>query len=496
LNAPFREPATRALFLVSLALLGVRFAAMRSVGFGDSEALYASYALHPAPAYLDHPGLIGSIASLLGSGGAPSPERAHAFTVVLATLVPWLVFAVARVAGGTVRAAAAAALAFAAAPEIAIGLCAMTPDLALAPLWLGALGAAIEAAKGRPGDLRPSVAWLVAGLLAGACGAAKVSGLLLPLALVLALASKPLRAHARTLWPWAGLALGAVVLAPIVIYEIERGAPLLRHRLIDTQAGAGLSLRNLGALVGGQLAYVSPLLLVAAFFAARDLVRRRLDDPADTILFFACVVPAALLVPLMLWSRVAEPHWLAPALLSLPIAAARAPFRAPRWLLPSGIALGLALTVAVHIWVLVPESFRFARPADPKVDIATELFGWNEAERSLRELLATQPPGTDIAVVGPHWTICAQIHARLGRSVRVGCMTPIKDDFDDWFPRREWQKAEKIVYVTDGRFPEDPTRLFPGRVVARSARATVFRGGRLARRFAFTLLEGEARASR
>ena len=28
-------------------------------GFGDSEALYACYALHPQPAYLDHPALIG-----------------------------------------------------------------------------------------------------------------------------------------------------------------------------------------------------------------------------------------------------------------------------------------------------------------------------------------------------------------------------------------------------------------------------------------------------
>lgn len=489
-----REPAGRALLLVTLALFGVRFSAMRTVGLGDSEALYASYALHPAPAYLDHPGLVGMLASFLGGGGAPTPERAHAFTIVLVTLLPWLLFAVARVAGASVRAAFVAALVLAAVPEIAIGLFALTPDLALAPLWLGALGAAIQAVKGQPGDVRPSAAWLAAGLFAGACGAAKVSGLLLPLALIAALAMKPLRPHARTPWPWVGLALGALVLAPIFAYEVKTGAPLLRHRLIDTQSGAGISLRNIGALVGGQLAYVSPLLLAAAFLATRDLVRRRFDDPVDTILFFAWAVPMAVLVPLMLWSRVAEPHWLAPAFLALPIAAARDPFKTPRWFLPSAIALGLVITMFVHAWVLVPDAFKFARPADPKHDIATELFGWDEVERSIQEILATEPPGAEVVVVGPHWTVCAQIHARLGRNVPVGCMTPIRDDFDTWYPRARWQKAEKILYVTDLRFPEEPSRLFPGRMVTRTGRATLFRGGRLARKFSFTLLEGAAHA--
>ena len=494
---PLRDPAGRALFLVTIGLIGLRIAAMRSVGFGDSEALYASYALHPAPAYLDHPGLIANLASLLGEGGAPTPARAHAFTAAIASLVPWMVYVVARTAGAAFRPATFAALAIAAAPEIAIGLFAMTPDVLLAPLWLATLGAAITALRSRPGDVRASTAWIVAGLLAGTAGAAKVSGLLLPVAIVATLAAPPGRPHARTPWPWAGLALGAVVLAPIVLFEVRTGAPLLRHRLVDSQAGAGLSLRNLGALVGGQLAYVSPLLLALAFLAARALFRRWFRDPIDTFLFFATAIPVVVLVPLMLWSRVAEPHWLAPAFLALPIAAARPPALTPlRWLYVSGVALGLAATVFVHAWVLVPDAFKFARPADTRLDISNELFGWDEAERTVRELLASQPSASEVVVVGPHWTVCAQIHARLGAGVRVGCMTKIRDDFDDWLPRASWQKADKILYVSDNRFEEDPTKVFPDRAASRRARASVFRGGRLARTFTMTLFEGAAHAAR
>src|SRR5262249_17531197 len=84
---------------LSLLLLGLRLRLAETVGFGDAEALYAAYALHPQPGYLDHPGLIGIVARLLGEGAAPSPLVAHQFTAVTATLLPWLGFAVARACG-------------------------------------------------------------------------------------------------------------------------------------------------------------------------------------------------------------------------------------------------------------------------------------------------------------------------------------------------------------------------------------------------------------
>src|SRR5271170_2042573 len=100
-----------ALASVSAAMLVVRLVASTRVGFGDSEALYASYALHPQPAYLDHPGLIGVIARAIGEGGAPSPIGAHRATSVAATLLPWVLVVAARAAGATWRAAGIAAIA-------------------------------------------------------------------------------------------------------------------------------------------------------------------------------------------------------------------------------------------------------------------------------------------------------------------------------------------------------------------------------------------------
>src|SRR5271170_1173974 len=127
-DASSPRPAAAALAAISVALLGARLYAAAQVGFGDSEALYASYALHPQPAYLDHPGLVGILARLVGGGSAPSPARAHVLTSLLCGLFPFAMALACRACGAAWRRAFAAALVVAVVPEVAVGMFAMTPD--------------------------------------------------------------------------------------------------------------------------------------------------------------------------------------------------------------------------------------------------------------------------------------------------------------------------------------------------------------------------------
>jgi len=511
------------LLAVSVVLFGLRLWAASRVGFGDSEALYASWAVHPQPAYLDHPGLVGVVARAIGEGGIPTPAQTHVVTAVVATLVPWLVVAVARAAGAEKRPAVIAGLVVALVPEIAVGLFALTPDLLLAPLWLGALGLTIiglsprvATNEGAPTSQRfvPSIrtagALLGAGLLAGMAASAKVSGFLLVAALV-AVYVQVARSHegpasvraARSLWPWAGLGAGAVVIVPFVLYEARLGWPMLRHRFVDTQQGAGLALKNLGALLGGQLVYVSPVVLVLAVLVARDLVRRRNDDVASRVLFWSFALPLVPLVALCVWSPVAEPHWIAPPLLALPIHAARratdgARFARRRLVASAAIVAG-AFTLAAHAWVLVPAAARLVPDSlDPKADIANELYGWPQAIEAVRAQMALaatpfDPEGREVVVVGPHWTICAQLHAALP-GVRVGCATPVTDDFDRWLPRDTWRRADNVLFVTDNRFGGDGADQLPELVRVSQSRVHTLRGGRPAREFDLYLYSRRQRA--
>jgi len=519
-------PWTRSVFLAlalsSVLLLTLRLYATSVVGFGDSEALYASWALHEQPAFLDHPGLIGVIARLIGEGAVPTAVRVHAVTSIGATLVPWCAFGTARAFGLDRGRSAIAGLIIAVIPETAVGLFGLTPDLLLAPAWLGTLALAAIGMRSPARSNRSAAAFIAAGLLAGIACSAKVSGLLLLGALIVTYAwislSKPAgenasssdeesldyaRSAVRTVWPWAGIVAGLVILVPIVLYEMKTGWPMVRHRFVDTQTGAGVALRNVGTLLGGQLAYLSPIFALFAILAARDLVRERSRDALSRLLFLAFAVPVVPLLALCLWSPVAEPHWIAPALLVLPLHAARrigSGNIASRRGFIAATSLAAVLTLVAHAWVLIPQSARLLpASADPKLDIASELYGWPNVLEAVKEQMASagtafDPEGREVVVVGPHWTVCAQLHAGLP-GIRVGCATPVHDDFDRWLPREEWRRAEHVLFVTDNRFPGDGAEQLPAHVRTAQGRVRVMRGGKTSRVFQLFLYDRRAQGS-
>ncbi len=494
----------------------MRSYAASHVGFGDSEALYASYALHPAPAYLDHPGLVGLVMRAIGVGGAPSPQDTHKVTTFASALVPFLIAGAARLAGAKWKRAFWTALVVAAAPEIAVGLFAMTPDLILAFTWPLSLGLAALALRERPRTFRANGAWALALLLAGIATAAKLSGALLLISLFLTPLTVPsARAHARTWGPYAGLLLAGMVLWPVISYEHAFHYALLRHRLVDT-ASFGPTPKSVATFLVAQLAYVGPVLIVAAGAAALRLYRSvgrwdAVDDHAggDHVLAAGGASLAFSLV-----NRVAEPHWIAPALLGLPLfvarestseppssppASARPTARRSDGLLPAvAFFTGLFLTALLHVWVLVPACARLIPEEQEKVDIANELYGWPRALAVAREMITDERIGTGKGpvVVTPHWVLSAQLAAGLGADVPVACDMTIPTDFDDWEPAVVWRNADSLLFVTDARFPVDLNARFPDRHVTNERTVSVLRGGRIIRTFKLALLGKLAVGSR
>jgi hypothetical protein len=111
---------------------------------------------------------------------------------------------------------------------------------------------------------------------------------------------------------------------------------------------------------------------------------------------------------------------------------------------------------------------------------------------------AAQAEGVPVVVVGPHWTVCAQLRAALPASVFVGCAGPREDDFDRWLPPATWRLAPAIVYVSDDRFDDDDdlAQTFPERSVAAALRGQVRRGGMTVRRITVHRLDRAARGAR
>lgn len=483
------DVATKAALGISVGLLALRMSLSDLIGYGDAEALYAVYAKYRHAAYLEHPGLIGWLGAwLAGSDGVPSPMAAHRFTAAAAMAIPWIGGLGARAAGASWRGAMWTIVALLVVPEFAIGLYAFTPDVPLGLLWATSLSLAIVALRSEPSSPRAMGATIGAAALAGLACMSKVSGVLLALALLVTWLSRGTRKRWKTAAPWAGVICFGMVVAPLVVHETRSGFPMLHHRMVATQAGFGLTLRNLGALLGGQILYVTPVVLFAAVLVAIDLVRRHRDDEVGRLLMLATFIPLVALSVLTLLSKVAEPHWLAPAYLALAIHLARrvdsgTPLISRRLAIGS-IATALAAIALVFAVVRFPLLPRvLGRHYQARYDLTNDLFAWKDGNHLVRESLEELREAglKGIAVVGPHWVVCAQVQAGLGKAARVGCETDIGDDFDTFYPRAEWRKAKTILYVTDDRYEVDPRARLPEMVVQSVSRVGVRRGGVLVR---------------
>lgn len=504
----WRDVSARNVLLIASAALfvGKAIAAVQ-LGFGDSEALYATYAIDLAPTYLDHPAGVAVLARIIAwmsSESVVSPMRAHLVTLLLSSIVPFVGVIAARACGASRERSWVTGVALVAAPEIAVGLFGMTPDLPLSITWLLVIALVGAALRDQSRGLSRSFAlWVGAGVAAGLACWSKASGVLLIASLVVfAVRSFAQRKTEQRAWPAVmtaalGAALiGCVIALPMLIHEMREGWPMIHHRLVATQSRSGISLRNLGALVGGQLGYVSPLLAIAGVWVAVASFRERRDD-IDDWLRVVTVVSAITLGALCLWSRVAEPHWFAPVWLTVAIQAARRTTleQCPAVLVRGAAPLGLTLSALVHVLVLTdvfPAVLGGTKLYEGKFDLANDMKMWPAATERLRGMYDAQHHPE---VISPHWTNAAQIQVILGANARV-TTRPSKiahAQIDDDFRRRERQRASardessggaaaneagRVMVVWDDRFerPDAPAHC------GRSDEIPLVRAGRVVRR--------------
>jgi hypothetical protein len=505
------------LLTTSSALLATRLFAASRLGFGDGEALYAVYGLHPAPAYVDHPGFIGVLARLLAGGlsEAVRAPRAHVFTAVFATLVPLVMGAAARWAGAPPRRALRLAVITALVPELAIGLFGLTPDLPFALFFLLTAGLVSFSLRARD-EARAFVghlALLAAAVCAGLAAISKAPGLVL---IPWLFASAWWLGKAPRWLVVAASVLASVFVVPVAISELIHGAPMLLHRLVHTQGAAGFSPRNAAALVGGQLLYASPAVVIAAVWVAWQLWQRHRNglrrhprsalhtprealsrDPVSLALLGLTIATGAPLALLCLWSPVAEPHWFAPTWLPLGLLWARRPPPRPRraklWrtiersLLPTAAVL----VAIVHVYVLTDIFPRLmGSKYDGRFDLANDMMTYPRAGLTLRESVlraklqmprSARQTTPEPVIVAPHWTIAAQVATELPGTSRVTTATlpgAPDDDFQRWVPPAERDAAAVVVFVTDDRFPPTLPPPLTGRPILAETHVALERGGR------------------
>jgi hypothetical protein len=497
------SPGPDRILIAILALVTLwRLWIASSTGLGDAEAYYWTWSRELAPGYLDHGPLVALLiragTSLLGD----TPLGVRLPFVLLSALTLWLLADTgARLAVGERRAGLVAAVALLAMPAYLIAGGAANPDGPLALLCVlelrvllvivGEPGADASAGRGSRSRLAPLAGIALAGLIAGLAVDAKLLGLLLlPLPIGAALLVAPATFAARLGRALAALAAATLGALPVLLWNHAHGWASLAYHLGSRHTRPiGFSLENLAKLVGGQLAYVSPLVLAALASALLWLLRRRAEQRAALLLAAALL----LLVPgylLILVVPGAEPHW--PMAGYLPLALAlgvalperlRTSRAARGW---TWIAIGFTVVAValLQLHVLTDLGVRALVAAGQyrgRYDLGNELRGWPEVAAAV-----TRVAGRDTLVAGAHYTTCSQLAFAARGRFRVVCPSARRDQFDyleggDGSQRR----GVDLLYVKDDRFPHDAALLFRcAGGVSEASIVELSRARRVVRRFA------------
>ena len=374
------------------------------------EAYYWVWSRALAPGYFDHPPMV---ALWIAAGTALAGEGALGVRLLAppAALLGSLMLARAardllpgeetarREAGVLAAALLNATLLFGA------GSATMTPDTPLLFFWIAAIWALARLQAGA--DARW---WLAAGLFIGAAGASKYSALLITPPILLWVLAIP--AHRRWLfsWPlWAGAALAAAIVAPVLAWNAAHGwASILKQGARGGEVPPLRALQFLAELAGSQLALATPVIAVLCAAGILAAIRRGTrDQPGWVLIAGLSAMPAVVFTLHALGERV-QGNWPGIAYPAACIAAAGLfPTLAERWRswLRPGLALGLAMTAATWTQATLAP-LALPRPLDPTL---LRLAGWEALASDIAAIARQQGIGIVASTNYGHAALLARL---------------------------------------------------------------------------------------
>ena len=425
-------------------------------GLSVDEAHYLLYATQPALSYFDHPPLVGWVQVPLVALQAP---------VVVLRLVPglcWLLtvwaayrFALRLQAQGVAGPAAglATVLVLVLAPLLHVLGIGLLPDTLLMALTVALMHQTFTLMQ--PDALERKAPWLVLGLLLGLSGLAKYTAIFtVPAVAICILAAQGWRVL-RLPALWAGLALAAVLITPVLVWNAQNQWISFTYQLAHGK-GSLWQLGHVRDFLLNQLLVFGPLMLLAVW-------GWRLAPRSQRSLLWLFAIPFAIFT-YMSGGGTALPHWTAPSWVALSpfaglglaglwcqawqgwsrlVRVALALLGALQLLVCAGL-LGLMCSAG---WPLLPGS---DAEVAPQPNPFADLHGWDAAAERARALAAEH--GLPRLAV-QNWTLASRL-GWYAQPLPVMVLAPGATQFSLWVG--ELRKGEDALLVDWSHMAYEP----------------------------------------
>ncbi|MHB8733247.1 MAG: glycosyltransferase family 39 protein [bacterium] len=416
---------------------------------GDDETFYWEWSRHLAPGYVDQPP---AIAWLIHASTAVFGNTAFAVHLVAAVLfgvTSLALWVLAREVLGRRDAATAAVALFNVVPVFAAGGLLAVPDGPLGLAWVLTLLWTWRAARGTGSNFNR--VWLYAGFWLGLALDSKYTAAALPISVGLWLAASPSRSWLRRPEPYAGLAVAALLFAPVVWWNATHDWVSFYFTLAGRPGwSAG---PNAPIFLGLQFVYLAPLLFPWLVWALVVAGRRGLAGDAGWLFLAAAGVPVIAGITAASLLGAAKGHWAAPGYMAATIALAalvtERPWRERSRAWQAGVAAGIASAVLVTALThALPVISSAVLP--PRLDPTVDYYGWRTAAPAIAAVARRGAHGP-FFITSDRYQVLAQFDFSTGGRYPSANVTG-RGEYAYW---TRWNdlRGRDGLFIQDGRYP-------------------------------------------
>ncbi|WP_316734639.1 glycosyltransferase family 39 protein [Pedobacter aquatilis] len=376
------------LFVLAMAIVKVIIAA--SIGLGNDEVYYWTYALKPEWNYFDHPPFIAWLIRATTLNLSIHQELAVRFGAICSSsLCTFIIFKIGQIIGNN-RVAWYAALLYTASfyCSIIAGTF-ILPDGPQMVFWLWAIYLFIKLNKSVSKGSKPLKIWLCFGVAVGLCMLCKIHGLFLWFAVLsFALVNRPKILLDKGLYIAIGITI--ILFSPVLIWNFQHHfISYTYHSERVNLIHPSLNLLSLSREVAGSLFYNNPVVFILIWlsvlspFRSKTYIQRQ---ERQILLYFG--LPLVLTLLLVSLFRDTLPHWSGPGYACLILLAA---LKLEEWTMKNArlwlkIALFLffaIITAGMLIINFYPGSLSAEKRTlfHGKNDPTLDMYGWKETGR-------------------------------------------------------------------------------------------------------------------
>jgi len=420
--------------IISIALFAL-LALLHSwlLPFSADEAHYALYGKFLDWSYFDHPPMVGWLQSISLLWG-DSELALRILPILLSTLSLGLLFKLSRDEFGE-KTALLTLLLFISAPILQILPFGMIPETPL--ILCGLLNIWILKRIIKSDGINLSE-WLLLGLILGAAGLSKYTGVTLALSTFIALYLHFKMSLSRQTGFYLAVVLAALCITPVIYWNVNNDWISILYQLNHSAGKAEYSVQAASTMQATQLASYGPLLYILGLVVIISKLKSKLGNKLNNKqinLWLIFALPILILFSLLSAKGRSLPHWtelgvifMMPLIAQFILASwgSKDKNKGKKILIISLASLTLLLTLVVQVLLTVPK-IQFNDYSHPLAD----LKGWKEISQQIQQ--QAQPRDN---VFIPNWSHASRV-AWYARPLPVKVLDTRFDQFDLWFGSAE-----------------------------------------------------------